>query len=115
MNSPESTPEKGLSKNTLSIKPHPGYRDGSQVFVTTKRGTYQENSRIIQKMRDEGLSDEDIADKLDDEDAKTSARVKISHKEMYRQSDEDDYEHEDPLKGDVEATGGYPEDLKHSG
>lgn len=109
----EKTSTHESEKPTLTIEPHPAYPDGGQIYVTTTKRKYQQHPGNIQKMRDEGLSDQEIAERLDAEDDRIQAQIREKNAEMWRQMDEDDYDGTDPLAGDVDPTGGYYEEPQH--
>ncbi len=86
----------------LKIEPHKGYPDGRQVYVTTSKRQYQEHPDNIQKMRDAGMSDEQIAERLDRKHDEIQQRTRAERSKLLAQTEEDDYDGEDPLAGDVD-------------
>jgi hypothetical protein len=103
----ESQPKEEIAddnKPITIIEEHPAYRgQDSQYYVTSVSGhKHHTNSTTIQKLRDDGLTDEQIGLHLDKEESERWERIRKSKAEMYRQMEEDDYVDEDPLEGDVD-------------
>lgn len=107
------TNKEDLSQNVPYIRNHPGYPEGSQVFVNTPNGrrNLQIHSNTVKKLVEAGLTHQEIGHEIDAQEDATQERVKAYTEKQNRlfPQDDDYYETEDPLAGDVEPTGGYPE------
>ena len=98
----EAEPEE--DKPTTIIEEHPAYRgQNSQMNVTTVNGrTHHTNSSAIQKLRDEGLDDEQIGLHLDKEQDERRSKIRANNAALLSQVEEPDYDGSDPLAGDVD-------------
>jgi len=95
------------------IRPHPADRRGSQFQIFHNgRWIGQTNNTELTKLREQGLTDDQIVEKF----AIDHTKAVEEHSRKFWQDVADDPEslyREDPLAGDVDPTGGYYEESQH--